>query len=140
MAYASSSDVTTRYSNAELLIVADRDGSGTADTGIVTQALDDASSVIDAYLAAAYTLPLASTPSVLTTLCIDIAMYRMAENAGAMTDERRRRFEDALKMLEHFSDGTAKLVIGTTQTNFGNSIKTATESRDWSRTLTRGLF
>lgn len=140
MAYATSTNVTERYSNAELLIVSDRDGNGTADTGIITQALDDASSEMDAYLGARYSLPLSSTPDMLVRICVDIAMYRMSENAASMTDERRRRYDDAIAFLRNIADGKATLGIDEPADSSATDAIVETDARVWTRTLSAGLF
>jgi phage gp36-like protein len=140
MAYATSSNITARYSNAELLIVADRDGNGTADTDIITTALSDASAEIDAHLSLRYALPFTSIPAVLVRICVDIAMYRMAENAAAMTDERRRRYDDAIAFLKMLANGDLTLGADEPTDSAPNEILHETESRVWTRTLGRGLF
>lgn len=110
-AYATSQDITDRNGADQLVLIADRDGDGVADAAAVSKALEDASAEIDAYLAVKYTLPLASPPPLLAHLCVDIAVYRLAADAYVATDERRKRFDDALLLLLRLATGEASLGI-----------------------------
>ncbi len=109
MPYATLQNMIDRYSNDSLLIVADRDDNGAIDIAIVDEAISDATAEIDTYVAAKYDLPLAVVPKVLTRLCIDIAMYRLSADADMATEERRLRYEDAVKLLVRISNGVVSL-------------------------------
>lgn len=109
--YATVQDVIDRYGNDALLLIADRDNDGLVDNAIVDTALADASAQIDAYLAVKYTLPFATAPALLVSLCVDIALYRLSAERDVATDERRRRFDDALQLLERLSNGDASFGI-----------------------------
>lgn len=111
MAYAAQSDITELYGE-DALFVADHDRDGVADAGAVARALDAASAEIDSYLAARYDLPLEGSHAVLTQLCVDIALYRMASAADVMTEERRRRYDDAIAALKRLSKGEQSLKLG----------------------------
>ena len=109
MAYATTTDLTERYGADLLLLIADRNGDGAADAGVLEQALQDATAEIDAYLAAQYDLPLSETPAVLTRLAADIAVYRLSSEADRLTDERRQRYDDAVALLKRLAKGEASL-------------------------------
>lgn len=107
MTYAIQADLETRFGAAEILQLADRDGDGLADSGVVAGALAEAAAEIDAYLAGRYALPLASVPPVLVRLACDIARYRlMADNP---LEEARTRYEDARRLLENLAAGRVSL-------------------------------
>ena len=109
MSYATADQVEERYGADLLLLLRDRDGDGVADAAVLDRALADAAGEIDTYLAAKYDLPLAETPAVLTRLAVDITVYRLSSEADLLTDERRRRYEDALKLLVRIARGEASL-------------------------------
>lgn len=109
MAYATPAQIGERYDANVLVTIADRDNDGAADTDVLERALADASAEIDVFLAAKYDLPLNSTPEVLTRLAVDIAVYRLASEAGPATEERRRRYEDAVALLRRLASGEASL-------------------------------
>jgi phage gp36-like protein len=144
MNYAAEADMLTHFGPAQVLIAADRDGDGTADTGVVTDALADASEEIDSYLAARYTLPLvAPIPGVLVRVCCDIAMYRMSIDGPSMTDEKRVRYEDAIKWLTNLAKGIVTLGVEEDTTVVSTNAVTlasSSEPRLFTRTMMTGLM
>jgi len=109
MPYATLAQLLERYTENDLLIIADRDLDNQLDTDVIDQALADASAEIDGWLAARYTLPLPTVPDILVRLCADISVYRLSVDAAQATDERRQRYEDAIKFLKALSKGDASL-------------------------------
>jgi phage gp36-like protein len=122
--YATLADLTDRYGQDALLVVADRDLDGVIDAQIVDDALNDATAEIDSWLAVRYDLPLPTVPSVVTRLCCDIAMYRLSPIAATGTDERRLRYEDALRLMKALANGDASLGLAakTAVTNNGRAV------------------
>lgn len=110
--YASAQDIIDRY-GSDGLIVADQDGNEGIDPA-ADRALADAAARIDAKLAARYQLPLdaatlVTAGEVLRGLAIDIARYFLASNGGLLTEDIRKRYEDALKLLDDIANGKAAL-------------------------------
>lgn len=112
MTYATQDDLATRYGANELLQLADRDGDGIADPGVIEGALAEASAEIDLYLQGRYALPL--THPLLTTLACDIARYRLWKDEA--TDRVRNAATDARRMLDHLASGKITLDRPTTPT------------------------
>lgn len=108
MAYATQDDIITLYS-LDALFVADRDGDGTPDAAAVDRALVSASEEIDSYLGVRHALPLPDVPGLLVQLAVDIALYRLASSRDLLSDEHRRRYEDAIKHLNKLATGGASL-------------------------------
>lgn len=108
MPYATHDDLVNRHGFENVTVTFDRDDTGMIDQLAESSALADASSEIDGYLAGVYNLPLLATPALLSLLCCDIAMYRGAKN-GVVTEECRRRFEDAIRYLTRVAEGKIKL-------------------------------
>lgn len=82
-----------------------------SDAQAVARACSDATTMIDGYLAARYTLPLKSTPAMVVAWAADIARYRLWDEHAP--EEVRRRFEDALAQLKLLSQGVIALPPGT---------------------------
>jgi phage gp36-like protein len=78
------------------------------DTVVLGRALADADAEIDSYLAARYTLPLGSTPGVLTRLAADMTRYRLYDDG--MPETVRQRYEDAVSLLKRMAKGEGLLV------------------------------
>jgi phage gp36-like protein len=112
-AYATQADIVTLY-GANALVVADHNRDGIVDSAAVTRSLTSASDEIDTYLAARYTLPLTEVPGFLKTLAVDIALYRLALSADVLSEEHRKRYEDALGHLKRIAKGEAALVFTAT--------------------------
>ena len=107
MPYATEQDMVARFGEDELIALTDRNGSGSIDSALVSNALSDATATIDGYLQARYPLPLVNVPDVLKRLCSDVARYYLYdENAS---DQVTKRHDDALKMLTQISNGVVTL-------------------------------
>jgi phage gp36-like protein len=105
MPYCTLEDMVELYGEDLILKVADHDRDDIADPDIVEKGIKGADEIIDAYLSAQYTVPMAPIPGVVRTCSIDIALYKMALGRANRTDEMRVRYEDALKLLEKISTG-----------------------------------
>lgn len=110
MPYATRADLEARYGAAEIFQLADRDGDGVIDAGVIEQALTDAGAEVDGYLASRYALPLADVPPIVKVFACDIARYRLWDKAAS--DEVRRRYEDALRYLRLAADGRVRIAGG----------------------------
>lgn len=108
MAYATQQDILDRYGDDALYVAADRNNDDAIDTNVVTRALDDASDEINSYVGKKYPLPLPGVPTVLTRPCVDIALYRLSFST-ALTEEKRKRYDDALRFLKEVAAGNVSL-------------------------------
>ena len=123
MSYATKQDLDTRYGIAEIVERSDRDGTGSADTVVVSAALSDADNEIDGYLSVQYELPMVPVPALVKQIACAIARYRLWEEGASK--EVRAGYEDAISTLKRIAAGTMRLpsVIGEPE-----SKKTATPS------------
>ena len=112
MPYAAAQDIVDLY-GPSALYVADRDGDGAPDAAAVDRALTSASDEIDSYVGVRHALPLPVVPGILRQHCVDIAVYRLALSADVLTEEHRRRYEDAVAHLRRIAEGKAALVLPT---------------------------
>lgn len=112
MRYATLTDMLAQFGEREVIAIADRNRDGVVDQAILDAALDRASTKMDSYLAARYSLPLASVPGVLVEVCCDICRYNLCGTEVVETDVVRLRYKDAIKTLEQLRDG--KLDVGLT--------------------------
>lgn len=140
--YATLLDLEDYFGTNEVLIASDRDGDGVADPGVVNAALSAATEEIDSYLAVRYDLPLATTPGILLHVCCDIAMFRMSINGPSMTDDKRTRYEDAVKWLTNVSKGVVSLGPQEAQVEVQDetTVSSDSEERLFTRTKMQGLL
>ena len=97
MAYTDLAKLTARFGEDLLLQLADRDGSGAVDDGVVDGAIADTDAAIDGYLAGRYKLPLATTPPLLADLAAAIAIYKL------------HTYEPDAKIAEDYKDAMRQL-------------------------------
>jgi len=112
-AYASQSDLETRYPE-ELILLAANETDGSIDTDRVASALAAASTEIRAILKARYgseDLSNLDTDSLelLKVYAIDIGLYRIALSFARSNDQIKERFEAAIKRLEAIAAGKGGL-------------------------------
>ena len=112
MSYAVRADMETRYRANDLVELTDVNEPyvGAINDGVLTQALSDATQLMDGYLRVRYGLPLAQVPDLLVRLCCTIA-YRNLHRNGA-SEEIEAAYKDALKTLGLIRDRNMDIGIG----------------------------
>lgn len=115
MPYAAQSDLTSRFSEAELVQITNPTdlAATTVNTTRLASALADADAEIDARLQPRYALPLASVPRLLVNIACDIARYRLYDDRA--TDQVTRRYDDAIKLLDRIGRGELQLGLDPAQ-------------------------
>lgn len=145
MPYATATDILTAH-GPDALYVADRDGDGQVETPAVVRALDAATAEINSFLGVRYPMPLPSVDALVVQLCVDIAVYRLAQTHDRLTDEIRKRYDDAIATLKRLAKGEQMLLVPTVPggpepapTPDPRPIVTNGPPRIFSRDQTRGL-
>lgn len=79
----------------------------------ILEHIDDATGVIDGYLARRYTLPLGSPPKILATWARAIVRYRLNKDRSGdeRTDPVARDYRDAIKFLQQVAEGKFSLGV-----------------------------
>ena len=134
--YAQVTDMQMRFGQEELEQLAPSD-TDAVDQSKVESALNDAASEMDTYLGSVYSLPLADPNPYLKTICCDIARFRLWDDA--VSEEVRKRYEDAIAWLKKVVKGDVSLGIenqeevfyATTSTNAGNRTFTRSSLDDF---------
>lgn len=111
MAYTSKAELFTRWGSEETTRSADRDPQdGIEEDDAIAAACLEASSLVDSYLVQAkIDVPVDPAPPVLTMHATNIAMYLLSQGVAVLTDEKRRRYDDALAWLKLLATGKADL-------------------------------
>jgi phage gp36-like protein len=114
MTYATKAIMIDAFGADELTQLTDRSEvtTGVIDDAVLGRALADADAEVDGYLAARYTLPLASVPRLVERLAADIARYRLYKDA--VPEVVADRYRAAVRTLEALSKGTAALGLDQT--------------------------
>lgn len=104
-AYASRSDLATRFSDEEVSELESMHVDGLAST---ENALTDATEQMNSYLSVRYNVPLKKTEH-LKLVCCNIARYLLYMNQA--TDEVEARYKEAVRWLEAVASGKAKVTF-----------------------------
>ncbi|MBF0858801.1 DUF1320 domain-containing protein [Gluconobacter sp. LMG 31484] len=126
MAYASVSDLIQRFGERELINNTTPEGmpGESIDQARVSQALTDASALIDSFLNRRFAVPLQDAPASVVNACCKIARFDLAQSGASQpTEQMRLDQKDALAWLTLIAKGTVTL-DGQTAAN---------ESSSWSR-------
>ena len=141
MAYATYTTLLEQVGIDELTRSSDRNGNGVADVGVVDRALEDASNEVDSYIGSVYKLPLNPVPGIVVTYTGIIGLYRMSLETGSYTEEKRKRYEDAIRWLRDVAKGVASLDGEVeAQPKSSGGIRYFTEAREYSRTKLGGVL
>lgn len=140
MAYATQSDIENEIGLDQLKVLADRDGDDAVDTAVVTRALDDASAEMDTYLRKRYQLPLAETPTYLRKVCVDLAIYNLADSMAMMNDTWERRHKMAVDWLNRLAKGVVELDLATLPASETNAVHVDAADRVFTRDDTKGIL
>lgn len=110
MAYATESDFRTAFTSAEADQFESRDQAG---SGAIAAALDEASGIIDSYLAAVFQLPLSGTYPKLRRACLSGARYLLLKDGLSKESDTYIRWQDFIAWLKDVAAGRALVVDAT---------------------------
>lgn len=86
------------------------DASKGASTSVLTEIVDDASSMCDLYLSKQYACPLTTVPKSVKRLATKIAVYMLHERRSwTISDKLKASYDDAISMLKMLSESELRL-------------------------------
>lgn len=112
MAYSSKATLVTAWGTDEVTRSADRDPQdGISEDAAIAAACASADSLVDSYLVqASIEVPVpAPVPEVLVMHATNVAMYQLSQGVAVLTEEKRKRFDDAISWLRAIAAGKADL-------------------------------
>ena len=114
MSYITNADIEERVGSSTLVQLADDDGNGVADTGVVDEARVGAEGEVNSYLARRFQTPisLAAHPEltdVLASITLDLAEVRLRMRRPPVSEDARRRREQAIDWLAKVAEGNIDL-------------------------------
>lgn len=110
MSYLSYADLVIAFGENEIVGLADRDGDGDPDSGVIADAIAFADTHIDSYLREKYTVPLAILPANLKGFACDFARYRLYQDQP--TDLVQSRYDVGCFYLKDVARGLVSLDTG----------------------------
>ena len=129
--YATTQDIVDLHGADFLLMVAARGNDvSLADdmtAAAINDALGDATSECDTYLATRYMVPIAPVPRIIRNHTINMAVYHLASTADRMTEIIRERYKNAVNYLKDIAAGRANLPLGDAGVGDGSTSQAAPE-------------
>lgn len=103
-----------------------------ADAVVVrfNQAAAEAQAEIDPYLTGRYTLPFATTPTLIIAISDEITIYNCYKRRGEIPEQIQNIYKANVKMLEKISSGMMDLGIADEPQNLSNEITTNKTASD----------
>lgn len=149
--YITQQSVIDSYGGTRFALLADQDNDGATDPPGSGAAILAAEAEVDSYVGHRYAMPLpgivSSTDPSLNTVpenvrfrCIDIAVYRLAQDHDQLTDERRKRYDDALAWLRMLSAGEVSLGVDAPPATRNGGVERVGPERTHQLSQTSGLL
>ena len=113
MGYCTPTDLAAVKSTDELRQLSDLAGTGSPNNTVLQAACDQASSLIDGYISPQYPLPLATVPSILTSMAVRLAFYYLFLGRHSMPDEVKGAYDRDVAFLVAVGKGQASLGLPT---------------------------
>lgn len=109
MSYITSADLAKRLTSDELVQLADLDEDGAADSAVLAQAIADAESLVNSYIAARTTVPLTTVPDMIKAVSISMAIYFLHLGRRSVTDDIGKQYDRDLAFLKDVAAGKVTL-------------------------------
>src|SRR3990170_3430285 len=114
MGYITNEDIEERVGSVAYIQLADDDGNGIADVGVVDEARLGAEGEVNSYLGRRYSVPVSLTThpdlaDVLASFTLDLAEYRLRLRRPPVPDDARRRRDQAIEWLTRVAEGRIEL-------------------------------
>ncbi len=116
MNYCTLDDIRGHVPDARLVEVTDDltpNADGEIKENIVVKAIEESSTLIDAYIGKRFRLPLPRIPRVLRMICVDLTIYNLYERLTEMsiTEGMKLRYNNAIALLKRIADGEVSIGI-----------------------------
>jgi phage gp36-like protein len=109
MPYCAKSDLLLQISEAVLIQLTDDNGQGAVVDSVITTSVSDADDEIDSYCGGRYTVPFAAAPGIIKKLSVDIAIYNLYARRKGAPEDRKTRYDAAVRLLRDVSRGLVTL-------------------------------
>jgi phage gp36-like protein len=129
MGYITNADIEERVGGVAFVQLADDDGNGVADVGVVDEARLGAEGEVNSYLGRRYAVPISLTThpdlaDVLASFTLDLAEYRLRLRRPPVSEDARRRRDQAIEWLTRVAEGRIELpsAVGVTASSVRGTI------------------
>ena len=109
MAYCTQDDILEQLDEDILIQLTDDADAGVVDSDKVTRAIADADAEIDSYCGVRNSVPFTTVPARIRMLSVDIAIYNLYARRKGAPENRKERYDNAIRYLKDVSTGKASL-------------------------------
>ena len=107
--YATQADILEQLDEDILIQLTDDADAGAVDADMVTRAIADADAEIDGYCGKRYSVPFSTVPAIIRKFSVDIAIYNLYARRKGAPDDRKARYDNAVKFLSNVAKGIISL-------------------------------
>jgi phage gp36-like protein len=111
VAYSALADLQKELDATKLTQLADDNGDGVADAGVIDEAIAAADDEINGYLATRITVPVSPVPGIIKRLSARLAIYQLYKRRDVLPEVWRDVRSEAIRFLRDFADGNVDLGI-----------------------------
>jgi phage gp36-like protein len=107
--YCTKADILKQVAETVLIQLTDDANVGAVDDAIVEQEIENAAGEINGYCAERYPVPLSPVPPIIRKFSVDIAIYNLFARRKGASDDRKARYDNAIRFLRNVSSGRVSL-------------------------------
>lgn len=141
MAYCDLNDILGQMDEADVIRHTDDADTGSVNMDPVNKAIAGADALINGHISARYNVPLSPVPEIITSLAVDIAIYKISSRRGGAPEDVRKKFEDAIKFLDKVSAGKAFIpgAASAPTATSNDAVQITSDPRLFTRSTMRGF-
>jgi phage gp36-like protein len=131
MPYCARADLVERYGATEFAQLTDQTAAQSTVDALIAKACEEASSLVDSYVSARYTVPLAPVPTIVRSWACAIARRILWHDRAKPDGAVYLAYQDAISMLKDVAKGTTRLPdsTGTLPADSGGSLQVVTSDK-----------
>jgi phage gp36-like protein len=131
MPYSTLDDLKDQVPEDELIQLTDDEELGQVDQAVAAKAIADADAEIDSYCGTRYDVPFTAVPPIIRKLSVDMAIYNLYARRRRVPDDRKERYDGAVRFLRDVSRGMISLGAGSPapDADSGPQVTTSTQDR-----------
>lgn len=141
MAYCTIDDILDCIDEDEVIGYTDDHDAGLINQEAVDRAISVADAQIDLYLGRRYQVPMDPVPDQVRHIAVDIAIFRICSRRNQAPDDRRQKYDDAVKQLKDIAAGTGVIpgAVATEPETSGEEVVISSQPQQYSGDVMDGF-
>lgn len=130
MAYCILADIQEQIPESDLIQLTDDSDTGAVDTTVTDRAIADADAEINGYCAERYAVPFSPVPDIVRKFSVDICIYNLFSRRQGAGEDRRNRYNDAIRFLQNVAKGLVTLGVDSPAETTQDTVSVSTSKSD----------